>query len=227
MDFISTIRSSVYEEVFTLTAEHDELDQQQRAELLHKKRTLLSQYCRTFHHGVFPIRDATFVFQYYSKYYTEFGDIIKLLLYKCRDLNVDECALAVSRTLMSLYDEVTAKGSEFPLSDAFCQLRDLAKKFAAAFSSDHSLNRDVVNLIIRRGIDYVFVNYDDNESRQGTLTPIGMHYLDVIIEFNENLIREDKVQVMRYLDQYGPPTLPPSKDSAWKSYRLYRNSLAS
>ncbi|KAJ1352455.1 hypothetical protein KIN20_008789 [Parelaphostrongylus tenuis] len=67
-DFISTIRSSVYEEVFTLTAEHDQLDQQQRAELLHKKRTLLSQYCVTFHHGVFPIRDATFVLQYYSKY---------------------------------------------------------------------------------------------------------------------------------------------------------------
>ncbi|KAJ1361945.1 hypothetical protein KIN20_021333 [Parelaphostrongylus tenuis] len=60
-----------------------------------------------------------------------------------------ETHCASVKPLVILIDNVT--GSEFgdPLSDAFRQLRDLAKKLAAAFDNDHFMNRDVVNSVFR------------------------------------------------------------------------------
>ncbi|KAK6020396.1 hypothetical protein OSTOST_13950, partial [Ostertagia ostertagi] len=151
-DFIQKMQSFVNDNVFTPPSEDTQLDQQQQVELMHMKRSLLAQYCKMVLHGVFPIRDASFVLRYYCEFYTDFGDILKQLLYKCRDLNFVACAKAVTRSLTDVYESIRMNtGLEFvdPLSDAFHQLRDLAKRFAVAFGNDHIKNREAVAVVHR------------------------------------------------------------------------------
>ncbi|VDM70960.1 unnamed protein product [Strongylus vulgaris] len=178
-------------------------------------------------HGVFPIKDAAFVLRYYCEFYSDFGDILKQLLYKCRDLNFVACAKAVTRALTDVYESIRMNtGLEFvdPLSDAFHQLRDLAKRFAVAFGNDHLKNREAVAVVHRDGIQFALMGYDPNR-REGANKPINITFLEVIIEFSAKLIRQDKAAVMRYLEKHGPPALPSSKDPTWEPYLLYRNSL--
>ncbi|WKX99224.1 hypothetical protein Q1695_014252 [Nippostrongylus brasiliensis] len=227
-DFIEKMQSFVSDNVFSSPGEDTHLDQQQQVELMHMKRCLLSQYCKMVLHGVFPIRDASFVLRYYCEFYTDFGDILKQLLYKCRDLNFVACAKAVTRSLTDVYKSIRMiTGLEYvdPLSDAFHQLRDLAKRFAVAFGNDHLKNREAVAVVHRDGIQFALDGFDPNQSRRGIITkPINITFLEVIIEFSPKLIRQDKAAVMRYLERHGPSTLP-SKDSTWEPYLLYRNSL--
>ncbi|KAJ1347664.1 hypothetical protein KIN20_002787 [Parelaphostrongylus tenuis] len=229
-DFIFKMQSFVHDNVFSPPSEDTQLDQQQQVELMHMKRSLLSQYCKMVLHGVFPIRDAAFVLRYYCEYYTDFGDILKQLLYKCRDLNFVACAKAVTKALIDVYEGIRMNtGSEFvdPLSDDFHQLRDLAKRFAVAFGNDHIKNREAVAVVHRDGIQFALQGYDPNQTRRGNGSkPINITFLEVIIEFSAKLIRQDKGAVMRYLERHGPSTLPSSKDSTWEPYLLYRNSLA-
>ncbi|KAL6727688.1 hypothetical protein Aduo_009542 [Ancylostoma duodenale] len=227
-DFILKMQSFVNDNVFTPPSEDTQLDQQQQVELMHMKRSLLAQYCKMVLHGVFPIKDAAFVLRYYCEYYSDFGDILKQLLYKCRDLNFVACAKAVTRALTDVYENIRMNtGLEFvdPLSDAFHQLRDLAKRFAVAFGNDHLKNREAVAVVHRDGIQFALMGYDLNR-KVGANKPINITFLEVIIEFSAKLIRQDKTAVMRYLERHGPPSLPSSKDSTWEPYLLYRNSLA-
>ncbi|KAK6742111.1 hypothetical protein RB195_009776 [Necator americanus] len=227
-DFILKMQSFVNDNVFIPPSEDTQLDQQQQVELMHMKRSLLAQYCKMVLHGVFPIKDAAFVLRYYCEFYSDFGDILKQLLYKCRDLNFVACAKAVTRALTDVYESIRMNtGLEFvdPLSDAFHQLRDLAKRFAVAFGNDHLKNREAVAVVHRDGIQFALTGYDPNR-KGGTNKPINITFLEVIIEFSAKLIRQDKSAVMRYLERHGPPSLPSSKDSTWEPYLLYRNSLA-
>ncbi|KAK6015984.1 hypothetical protein OSTOST_18537, partial [Ostertagia ostertagi] len=238
-DFIQKMQSFVNDNVFTPPSEDTQLDQQQQVELMHMKRSLLAQYCKMVLHGVFPIRDASFVLRYYCEFYTDFGDILKQLLYKCRDLNFVACAKAVTRSLTDVYESIRMNtGLEFvdPLSDAFHQLRDLAKRFAVAFGNDHIKNREAVAVVHRDGIQFALMGFDPNQSRRGSANkPINITFLEVIMEFSPKLIRQDKAAVkflakinpvcsMRYLERHGPPILP-SKEPIWEPYLLYRNSL--
>uniref|UniRef100_A0A0N4WR31 SCD domain-containing protein n=1 Tax=Haemonchus placei TaxID=6290 RepID=A0A0N4WR31_HAEPC len=198
-DFIQKMQSFVNDNVFTPPSEDTQLDQQQQVELMHMKRCLLAQYCKMVLHGVFPIRDASFVLRYYCEFYTDFGDILKQLLYKCRDLNFVACAKAVTRSLIDVYESIRMNtGIEFvdPLSDDFHQLRDLAKRFAVAFGNDHIKNREAVAVVHRDGIQFALTGFDPNQTRRGTANkPMNITFLEVIMEFSPKLIRQDKAAV--------------------------------
>ncbi|KJH51333.1 STAG domain protein [Dictyocaulus viviparus] len=227
-EFILKMQSFVNDNVFTPLSEDTRLDQQQQVELMHMKRSLLSQYCKMVLHGVFPVGDAAFVLRYYCEFYSDFGDILKQLLYKCRDLNFVACAKAVIRALTDVYESIrmkTGQESVDPLSDDFHQLRDLAKRFAVAFGNDHVKNREAVAVVHRDGIQFALKGFDPSRRANGN-KPINITFLEVIIEFSAKLIRQDKAAVMRYLERHGPSALPSSKDSTWEPYLLYRNSLA-
>ncbi|KIH53967.1 hypothetical protein ANCDUO_15886 [Ancylostoma duodenale] len=158
--------SFVNDNVFTPPSEDTQLDQQQQVELMHM-------------------------------YYSDFGDILKQLLYKCRDLNFVACAKAVTRALTDVYENIRMNtGLEFvdPLSDAFHQLRDLAKRFAVAFGNDHLKNREAVAVVHRDGIQFALMGYDPNR-KVGANKPINITFLEVIIEFSAKLIRQDKAAV--------------------------------
>ncbi|VDM63612.1 unnamed protein product [Angiostrongylus costaricensis] len=198
-DFILKMQSFVNDNVFIPPSEDTQLDQQQQVELMHMKRSLLSQYCKMVLHGVFPVKDAAFVLRYYCEFYSDFGDILKQMLYKCRDLNFVACAKAVTRALTDVYESIRMNtGQEFvdPLSDDFHQLRDLAKRFAVAFGNDHIKNREAVAVVHRDGIQFALKGYDPNQTRRGNGSkPLNITFLEVIIEFSAKLIRQDKVAV--------------------------------
>ena len=57
-------------------------------------------------HGVFKIVDASVILAKYSDYYSDYGDIMKQLLYRCRDLDFVGCAKAVVKALCDAYDYI-------------------------------------------------------------------------------------------------------------------------
>uniref|UniRef100_A0A1I7XVF4 STAG domain-containing protein n=1 Tax=Heterorhabditis bacteriophora TaxID=37862 RepID=A0A1I7XVF4_HETBA len=228
-DFITKMQTFVNDNVFTEAGNDTQLEQQQQVELMHKKRGLLSQYCKMVLHGVFPIHDASVVLKHYCAFYTDFGDILKQLLYKCRDLNFVACAKAVTKALVDVYENIRfSTGLEYvdPLSDAFQQLRDLAKRFSVAFGNDHIKNREAVAMVHRDGIQFALQGFDPNLGRRGGNKPANITFLEVIMEFSSKLIRQDKQAVTRYLEKHGGTSTISSKDSTWEPYLLYRNSLS-
>ncbi|VDN54670.1 unnamed protein product [Dracunculus medinensis] len=75
------------------------MDQQSQIELMHKRRNLLAVYCKLILHGILEIYDASHVLRFYNKYYTDFGDILKMLINKCRELDKLGCAKTISISL--------------------------------------------------------------------------------------------------------------------------------
>ena len=57
-------------------------------------------------HGAFAIVDAAAVLSKYGDYYTEFGDILKQLLFRIRDLDFVQCAKAVVKALCDAYEYI-------------------------------------------------------------------------------------------------------------------------
>lgn len=57
-------------------------------------------------HGVFKIVDASAVLCKYCEYYTDYGDILKQLLYRCRDLDFVGCAKSVVKSLCDEYETI-------------------------------------------------------------------------------------------------------------------------
>ncbi|XP_027488597.1 cohesin subunit SA-3-like, partial [Corapipo altera] len=67
-----------------------------RIQDLHRRRQLLAGFCKVLLHGGLELRRASDVFKHYSKFYGDFGDIIKETLRWTRDRDRMEWA----RTLL-------------------------------------------------------------------------------------------------------------------------------
>ncbi|CAD6186981.1 unnamed protein product [Caenorhabditis auriculariae] len=200
------------------------LSQQQQIELMHKKRKLVTQFCKLIIHGVLPIKESTAVLQYYVSNYTDFGDIFKNLLFKCRDLDFKETGLAVAKTLRCVFENLLAEfnGTVDPLSETFIDLRDLAKRFASSFGNDYRKNRYGVAMMHKESIDFAFENYDPESNKP----PPNLLFLEVAMEFSSKLIAQDKNAIVDYLEKKSTlPIQASTKDTEWDAYNLYKNSL--
>uniref|UniRef100_A0A0N5AWQ1 SCD domain-containing protein n=1 Tax=Syphacia muris TaxID=451379 RepID=A0A0N5AWQ1_9BILA len=172
------------------------VNQQCQIELKHKRRNLLTQYCKLILHGVLEISDASLVFRFYTKFYTDFGDIIRMLLVKCRELDKLACARAIVSSLCYNYEDLrkVAKDEYLdPNSEEFSTVRDLAKRFATAFGPDPVRNREAIAVIHRDGI--VFSLDGKNGAK--------LTFLEILIEFSGRLMRQDKQSVLKYLEKHG------------------------
>ncbi|CAI4227044.1 unnamed protein product [Auanema sp. JU1783] len=230
-DFISKIQQFVTSNVFTDAGLDIQMDQQERVELMQKKRVILAQYCKMILHGIFKIEDAATVLQYYCSSYTDFGDLLKQLLYKCRDLNFLACSKAVTKVLIDCYENIRWENKTVtvdPLCDAFQGLRDLAKRFSVAFGNDHVKNREAVASVHKDGIQFAMGGFDPQSTDKDNVPP-NMSYLEVIIEFSGKLLKQDKASLVKYLEKQGGPlagATNPGRENIWEPFLLYKNSLS-
>ncbi|OZC07917.1 hypothetical protein X798_05024 [Onchocerca flexuosa] len=195
------------------------LDQQTQVELMHKRRKILVQFCKLILHGILPIYEACIVLQFYTKFYTDFGDILKTLLTKCRDIDRLSCARAVATALCHHYEEIkrASEGNCIdPNSDDFVSIRDLAKRFSNLFGSDPIKSREALAIIHKDGIVFALKN-EDNISRNSQHTNLG--FLEILCEFSGKLLRQDKISVLRYLEKHGEAF---AKE---EPYMIYKASL--
>ncbi|XP_023012703.1 stromal antigen [Leptinotarsa decemlineata] len=203
-------------------SEHDEL----RIEELHKRRNFLAAYCKLIVYNIMPTKAGADVFKHYVKYYNEYGDIIKATLSKAREINKVNCALTMCLSLNMMFNEVhqVSGGRNTRQHEEFFALKELAKRFALSFGLDAVKNREAITALHRAGIIFA-VTSSENTMEDPTGPPPNLSFLEILTEFTNKLLKQDKRVVMGFLDKRIGTGMPSSRGEDWQPLLLYRNSL--
>ncbi|RZF44789.1 hypothetical protein LSTR_LSTR000741 [Laodelphax striatellus] len=210
--------------VFTYEDE-DELDEHSRIEDLHKRRNFLASYCKLIVYSIMPISCAADVLKHYVKSYNLYGDIIKTTLGKAREINKTNCAKTMITSLISLYKDLQ-KESNIRINrqlEEFGSLKELAKRFALSFGLDAIKNREAITALHRDGILYAVSTGDSVEDPTGP--PPNLPFLEILTEFTNKLLKQDKRIVLSFLDRRITAGMPSSRGEDWQPVFTYRNSL--
>lgn len=199
---------------------HDET----RIEELHKKRNFLAAYCKLIVYNIIPTKAAAEIFKHYLRCYNEYGDIIKTTLGKAREINKINCAMTMCLSLVGVFkelqemseDEVVSKSSQ-----EFLDLKELAKRFALSFGLDAIKNREAIIALHRAGILFAVSEVPDDP----VAAPSRLLFLEILNEFTNKLLRQDKKVVLSFLDRRVAPGMPSSRGEEWQPLVTYRNSL--
>ncbi|XP_020708068.2 cohesin subunit SA-1 isoform X2 [Athalia rosae] len=205
--------------------EDDEHDEHSKIEELHKRRNFLAGYCKLIVYNMIPTKAAADVFKHYVKYYNDYGDIIKTTLSKARDINKINCALTMQHSLNILYNEIVAeKGKVNKNSEEFTAIKELAKRFALSFGLDAIKNRIAITALHRAGVLFA-ITPPDGVELDPTGPPPNLTYLEILSEFTNKLLKQDKRVVLNFLDKRLQAGMPSSRGEDWQPLLLYRNSL--
>ncbi|XP_015171722.1 PREDICTED: cohesin subunit SA-2 isoform X1 [Polistes dominula] len=205
--------------------EDDEHDEHSKIEELHKRRNFLASYCKLIVYNMIPTKAAADVFKHYVKYYNDYGDIIKTTLGKARDINKTNCALTMQHSLNILYNEIVMeKGKVNRNSEEFIAIKELAKRFALSFGLDAVKNREAITALHRAGVLFAITPPDGIE-QDPTGPPPNLSFLEILSEFTNKLLKQDKRVVLNFLDRRLQAGMPSSRGEDWQPLLLYRNSL--
>lgn len=197
----------------------------ERLEDLHKRRNLLAAYCKLIVHGVLEMSMAAEVFMYYMKYYNDFGDIIKEMIYRTRQMDKIESARALVLCLQQLFvrlkREQESGGRAHPGVQTFTSIKELARRFALTLG-DHVKFRECVVMIHRNGIEFVFQEFSQTPE---TPTPQYLSYLTILSEFSSKLLKPDKRTVFSYLQKHTAEHIIDLREERWQPLIYYRASL--
>ncbi|KAK3094501.1 hypothetical protein FSP39_002578 [Pinctada imbricata] len=204
--------------------EDDEVDENVKIEELHKRRNFLACFCKLVVYNIVNIRVAADMFKHYMKFYNDYGDIIKATLGKAREINKVITAKTLALSLSQLYRELQQEmGVIDRSSESFQSLKELSRRFALSFGLDQVKNREAVAAMHKEGILF---SLSVDEHHNVSTPPPNLSFLEVISEFTNKLLKQDKKVVVQYLDKHVPVgMLPQAKDAEWQSFFTYRNSL--
>ncbi|XP_036403583.1 cohesin subunit SA-1 [Megalops cyprinoides] len=209
------LASFLLDYVFTEPADQlNEEDEDEQAKItgLQRRRNQLAGYCKLVIYGVLELSAASDIFKHYSKFFRDYGDIIKETLSKSRIISQTESAKTVCLSLQQLF-------SEFPQGEGevlqFGEIRELARRLAMTFGIDLQRVRKALLCLHEDGISFAF-----RDAGEGDEPPPNLHFLEVLSEFSFKLLRPDRTQLLGFLKRMHP-TPPP----AWPSLTMYRRSL--
>ncbi|XP_045885671.1 cohesin subunit SA-1 isoform X1 [Micropterus dolomieu] len=197
----------------TTDAELDvEGEEEMKITLLQRKRNQLAGYCKLVIYGVLDLTAATDVFKHYSKYFKDFGDIIKETVSKSKLISPVQSAKTVCLSLQQLFSEMlTEDHSRQDLGE----IRDLAKKLAMSFGIDlHRVRKPLVALHTD-GVRFAFRDPTEGEEQHPNVA-----FLEILSEFSFKLLQQDRAQLAEFLKSECP-----SAALSWQSVRLYQRSL--
>ncbi|KAG4065478.1 hypothetical protein HA402_009039 [Bradysia odoriphaga] len=198
-----------------------------RIEKLHKRRNFLAAYCKLVVYNMIPVKAAAGIFKHYVKYYNQYGDIIKFTVGKAREINKINCALTMCISLVSTYKEIQQTYDSIYVSKScqeFTDLKELAKRFALSFGLDAIKNREAVIALHRAGILFA-VTHSNESVDDPTSSPPCLLFLEILNEFTNKLLKQDKRVVLNFLDRRVASGMPSSRGEDWQPLVLYRNSL--
>lgn len=199
----------------------DDMDQQEKIEVMHKMRQHVAQYAKLIIHGAMPVAEASHLIKRYQSHFQDFGDIFKNLLSKCREISFVETGVMICETLKTLYSQLDEDQGTDPLSESFNSIRDLAKRLGPAFGVDYAKNRFAISSLHKKAIDFAFEEYDKENHQM----PKNIFFLEIAIEFSGKLLAQDKMAVVRYLNKIYTNRVGTST-VVWEPYRLYLGSLS-
>ncbi|ETE60106.1 Cohesin subunit SA-3, partial [Ophiophagus hannah] len=196
-----------------------------QVEQLHQRRNLLSGFCKLVVYGVLELSAASDVFKYYSKFYDDYGDIIKETLNQTRQIDRIEWAhtllLCLQQLLTQLFLEEGPRATD---SATFLEIRDLARQFSLLFGLHQLQNRPALVALHKDGIKFAF---EEPASPSAGLGLINLPFLELLSEFSPRLLPPDKALLLAYLKTTGQAHFSGSRDEpCWPSLLLYQHSLS-
>uniref|UniRef100_A0A3P9P692 Cohesin subunit SA n=1 Tax=Poecilia reticulata TaxID=8081 RepID=A0A3P9P692_POERE len=159
-----------------------------------------------------------------SKYYNDYGDIIKETLSKTRQTDKILCAKTLILSLQQLFNELLQdQGPNLDRTSSHVSgIKELARRFALTFGLDQIKTREAVATLHKDGIEFAF-KYQN--ARGSEFPPINLAFLEVLSEFSSKLIRQDKKTVHSYLEKFMSESMSERREDVWLPLISYRNSL--
>ncbi|KAJ8282907.1 hypothetical protein COCON_G00054260 [Conger conger] len=185
---------------------------------LQRRRNQLAGYCKLVIYGVMELRSASDIFKYYSKFYRDYGDIIKETLSKSKIISQVESAKTVCLCLQQLFSECPHSDGEGELDRGVQELREireLAHRLAMTFGIDPQRVRKPLLSVHEDGISFAFQGAGQRDK-----PPPNLLFLEVLSEFSFKLVRQDRAQLLAALKRVCPTPLP-----VWPSLLMYQRSL--
>jgi len=208
-------------------SEEQEQDDHSKIEELHKRRNFLARFCSLVVYNVLPTATAADIFKHYLMFYNDYGDIIKATLSKARDNNKINSAKAMIQALIIKFQELEQIQAGAAVINRntveFHHLKELAKRFALSFGLDALKNREAVAQLHREGILVAVTPMENPNDPTGP--PPNLPFLEILAEFTNKLLKQDKKVVLTYLDRRIGQGMPSSHGEDWQPLVLYRNSL--
>lgn len=203
----------------------DDMDENLKIEELHKRRNFLACFCKLIVYNIIHIKMAANMFKHYMKFYNDYGDIIKCTLSKAREINKVTTSKTLAMSLQQLFKELLAEqGTVDRSSDAFQSIKELCRRFALSFGLDQIKNREAVATMHTEGILFS-LNPFENLDKGPDAAPPHLPFLEVLCEFTNKLMKQDKKTVVNYLDKQVEGKIPHVRGEDWQPFFTYRNSL--
>jgi len=135
------------------------------------------------------------------------------------------CARTMALSLQTLFQALTShpRARINRASDEFISLKELAKRFALSFGLDALKNREAITSLHHEGIRFAVDPLENPLDPTGP--PPNIAFLEVMVEFTNKLLRQDKRLVLTYLDRRIAAGMPSSRGEDWQPLLMYRNSL--
>ncbi|XP_044729808.1 cohesin subunit SA-1 [Chrysoperla carnea] len=210
-------------QIYVFIQEADDEHDERRIEELHKRRNFLAAYCKLIVYNIMPTKAAADIFKHYVKYYNDYGDIIKTTLGKAREINKTNCALTMCLSLTTMFTALQQQNPKVNTHEDFTALKELAKRFALSFGLDAVKNREAIASLHRAGILFAVKNTERLDDP--TSPPPHLAFLEILTEFTNKLLKQDKRVVLNFLDRRLQAGMPSSKGEDWQPLLQYRNSL--
>ncbi|CAK9291266.1 unnamed protein product [Gordionus sp. m RMFG-2023] len=257
-NLITQLNSFIIEKVFINISENEEeftVGGHGKIEQLRKGRNFLASFCKLIIYNVISIQNAVDIFRNYTKFYTDYGDIIKMTIGKAREINKVSCAKVMITALQYHFKDMfklsqnelltshnnlqstEASGNINVLNliktnswhEGFSSLKELGRRFCLSFGLDQIKNREAIALIHKEGIIFSLsstLNNMETVQNQNYLSPPhNLYFLDVVGEFSNKLMKQDKRTVLTFLDRHLSPGTLSYKGDEWQPLFNYRNSL--
>ncbi|KAI8772558.1 cohesin subunit SA-2 isoform X3 [Biomphalaria glabrata] len=210
--------------VFVEDAE-DTVSEAMKHKELTKRRNFLSSFAKLIVYKVIHIKAAAIIFKHYIKYSKEYGDIIKYTLTKARENNKVATSKTLAISLQQMFHELQAEQGDIQCSSpAFQAIKELGKKFALSFGPDAIKNRQAIAAIHIEGILFSLTPLE-NPDKGPDAAPPNITFLEILCEFTCKLIKQDRKNVLDYLDKMISKSKSHMKSDDWQPFFIYRNGL--
>lgn len=227
--------SHVFEDLEEEENEDEDEDESDMSALeLSKKRTALAGFCKLIAFNMIDMKLVAPVLSFLLKAYSNFGDIIRHTMGKCREIDNKAFARVLLLSLKQEFEKLLddSEGDIETNSKDFAALKELARRFALSFGVDilKPQARECVVTLHREGIKYSLQNRESSNqnNKDDDEPPANLKFLEVLGEFTFKLIPQDKTSatgVLPFLDDNAKEMVH-RKGGQWSPLINYRNGLA-
>ncbi|TGZ72694.1 hypothetical protein CRM22_001934 [Opisthorchis felineus] len=212
--------------VFVDDDDQEDEDENTKFEALHERRTQLAAFCKLVIYNIVPIRAAAPLYKYYIRSFNDFGDIMKSTLAKARELNRVHTARMIAHCLQLCYTEVEAASNHNVErgSEGLQAVKELARRLNLSFGLDLVKIREAMVAFHSEGIQFCVAAATAATGGQPSSTstvPPNLIFLEIVSEFSNKLLRQDKKSLSEYLGR----VFPNSTGDEWAGLHAYRTTL--